>query len=123
MKLLDGRRFLVVDDDEMLREVIRDILAFEGAQVTEAENGAVAFSLVQSIQFDVVVSDVRMPGGDGIALAKNISELQGKKPLVFICSGFNDLSPNQIRNFQIIKVFDKPFEPSKFLNEIAAKLS
>jgi CheY-like chemotaxis protein len=119
MNLFEGKKFLVVEDDEMLREIFSDLFTSQGAHVSEANNGVVAFSLIQANQFDVVFSDVRMPGGDGITLTKNILELTGHKPLVFICSGYNELSAEQARGLQIVKVFDKPFNSSKLVKDIA----
>ncbi len=122
MKIFEGKNFLVVEDDEMLREIIRDMFESRGAKVTEAINGVVAFTLVLANRYDVVVSDVRMPGGDGITLAKKISELTSHKPLMFICSGFNDLSAERAHELQILKVFEKPFEAEYLIKEIAARL-
>lgn len=123
MSMLDGKKILVVDDDEMLRDAVADVFKFNGAEVTEAENGEIAFSLVQRNQYDVVFSDVRMPGGDGITLAKNISELPGDKPLMFIYSGFNDLTKEKAAELNILKVFEKPFEQKLMLKEICARLA
>lgn len=122
MSLLFGKRFLIVDDDEMLREMIGDIFAGEGAVVTLAKNGVTAFALIESSQFDVVFSDIRMPGGDGIALVTKISQLPGPKPLVFICSGFNDLAPEKAQQLGILKVFEKPFDHNYLIAEISSWL-
>lgn len=122
MKILEGLNFLVVEDDEMLRQVLREIFEQNGAHVTEAKNGVLAFSLVQTIRFDVVLSDVRMPGGDGLTLAKRISELVGDKPAVFICSGFSDLTAASAQQLNILKVFEKPFEQKAMIDEISRRL-
>lgn len=122
MKIFNGIKFLVVDDDELLREVLAEVLYSRGAEVTEAKNGDLAFTLVKKNHYDVVISDVRMPGGDGLTLAKNISELSGDKPLVFICSGFSDLSIDDAKKLNILKVFEKPFEHQILINEISSKL-
>lgn len=119
MNLFLNLNFLVVDDDEMLREVVADIFKSEGAMVTEAANGHIAFALVKKNMFDVVFSDIRMPAGDGIELAKNISELPGQKPLVFVCSGFNDLNQDYANRLNILKVFEKPFENSDLIQEVS----
>ena len=118
MKKLKDIKVLIVDDDEMMREVLASLLADEGALTLEAENGTRAFKIVQESKFDIVLSDVRMPGGDGITLAKNISRMKENRPLVFICSGFNDLSKETIQLYGIVKVFEKPFDHRSLINEI-----
>jgi CheY-like chemotaxis protein len=122
LKAFEGKKFLVVDDDEMLREVFNELFTAEGAQVTEAQNGIIAFSLVEKNKFDVVFSDIRMPGGDGIALATKISEMTGHKPLVFMCSGFNDLAPEKAKLLNVLKLFEKPFDPKTMINDISGWL-
>ena len=118
MNSFAGKKFLVVDDDEMLRELISDIFKGENAEVSEASNGKLAFSMIQNSKFDVVFSDVRMPGGDGIELAKNVFEMSAPKPLMFICSGFNDLTDKQAKDLGILKVFEKPFDHHELITEI-----
>ena len=113
----------MVDDDALMREVVAEIFTDRGAQVTEAENGVDAFSLVRSQKFDVVFTDVRMPGGDGITLAKEIHNLTGHKPLVFVCSGFSDLLPEVQKELGIIRVFNKPFSEDEIANEIIVRLN
>jgi DNA-binding LytR/AlgR family response regulator len=64
-----------------------------------------------------------MPGGDGVALAGKIASMTGEKPLVFICSGYNDLTPALVHEMEIRKVFEKPFNSEEFVSEIAQQLS
>jgi two-component system response regulator FlrC len=119
MNLFAGKKVLVVEDDEMLREMICDIFKSENAKVAEASNGAVALLMIQKDHFDVVLSDVRMPGGDGISLAENLFNRPQPKPLMFICSGFNDLSPEKAKALNVCKVFEKPFDHNVMLGEIS----
>jgi CheY-like chemotaxis protein len=42
MSILENKRILIVDDESMLREILRDVLEYEGARVQEAENGKAA---------------------------------------------------------------------------------
>ena len=122
MKRLNGVKMLVVDDDEAIRELLEDMFAREGAQVVLSENGALAFSWVQKNQVDVVFTDVRMPGGDGIELARNICRLPGKRPLVFMCTGFCDLTPAAAKEISVSEVFEKPFDHKYIVTKIASLL-
>ena len=60
-----GRQALLVDDDDMVRQVIRLALELDGWQVTEAENGRVALARLAETRPDVIVLDLMMPEMDG----------------------------------------------------------
>jgi DNA-binding NtrC family response regulator len=119
---LSGKTILVVDDEEMLREILAEELMGRGATVFCAENGASALSLVRQRKFDAVISDVRMPGGDGISLIKSIREELLVKPKVFLCSGFNDLSKEDARDMGVIEIFGKPFKCDLIVRSVAKAL-
>jgi DNA-binding NtrC family response regulator len=122
MKILNGNRILIVDDDEMLREMLNDVFTLSGAIVEEAENGKCALEKIRNSKFDAVVSDIRMPGGDGIELAANVQSLNTTKPLMFVCSGFNDMSQAMVNKLDIKKVFEKPFDIDNMVRTVAEGL-
>lgn len=62
------KRILVVDDDEHLREILSAILSQTGRAVDTARDGIEAVELLNQNHYDVVLSDLRMPGLDGPAL-------------------------------------------------------
>ncbi|HZP37664.1 MAG TPA: response regulator [Methylomirabilota bacterium] len=62
------RRILVVDDDDELREVLTTALAREGHCVDGASDGTEALALLERQSYDLVLSDLRMPGTDGPSL-------------------------------------------------------
>jgi len=68
---------LIVDDEPIVRESIRDWLKDAGYQVATAETGEQALEMVQKEDFGVVVLDVRLPGRTGLAVLK---ELKATKP-------------------------------------------
>jgi CheY-like chemotaxis protein len=62
------KRILVVDDDDNLRDILSATLSQRGRAVDTARDGIEALSLLNQNQYDVIVSDLRMPGLDGPAL-------------------------------------------------------
>lgn len=64
----EGRHLLVVDDDDRIRELLKEYLAREGFRVTGAAHTAAARRLMELLEFDLVVLDVMMPGEDGLSL-------------------------------------------------------
>lgn len=110
------KKILIVDDEEILREMLRDFFEMSGFAVTEASSGKQAFELVQSTQFDCVVSDVRMPGGDGIELARNIHLLSQPKPKVILVTGYSDITEDESKEFGVLFIVYKPFMPKDLIN-------
>ncbi|HVH97355.1 MAG TPA: sigma-54 dependent transcriptional regulator [Enhygromyxa sp.] len=66
-------RVLVVDDEEPMRHMLELLLRRAGFEVRSASNGEAALAIVASEAVDVVLSDVRMPGLDGLALAERMT--------------------------------------------------
>lgn len=69
-------RILVVDDEEKIREVIREYGEFEGHRVWEAEDGMEAIDICKEQDFDVIVMDVMMPRLDGFSAYKEIRKIK-----------------------------------------------
>ncbi|MFB3109478.1 MAG: response regulator, partial [Candidatus Binatia bacterium] len=69
-------QILLVEDDGEVREALSAQLQSEGYGVVEAKSGNEALELVQRTPFDVVLTDVQMPGLNGIELLKHIAPLQ-----------------------------------------------
>jgi signal transduction histidine kinase/ActR/RegA family two-component response regulator len=76
---LDGLRALVVDDDEEARELVATTLTICGAQVTQVESAAAALAALELRDdgglFDIIVSDIGMPGEDGHSLLRKVRSL------------------------------------------------
>ena len=81
---VSGKRILLVEDDESLRQCLRMMLEFEGHQVTEASNGAEAFNLFNIGEFDLVITDFEMPVMEGNKLAIGIKLLAPFVPILMI---------------------------------------
>jgi signal transduction histidine kinase/ActR/RegA family two-component response regulator len=72
---LKGIRVLVVDDEADARELMRTVLAVSGASVTVAATARAALEALESGSFDVLVSDIAMPGEDGYDLIRKVRAL------------------------------------------------
>jgi len=89
---------LCVDDEPMIREILRETLEQEGHRVSEAENGKVACDRIAQEPFDLILTDVKMPVMDGFTLMKNIGELTDEIPCIVITSfGDIDVAVDAIR--------------------------
>ena len=73
-------RILVVEDDQALRLLLDDELAEEGLSIATAASAEEALELLGGAPFDLVVSDVRLPGMDGFELLRRTRELDDPPP-------------------------------------------
>lgn len=119
--LLSGIKVLIVEDEEMLRDLLSDEFKFHGAVTKTANDGRAALELIKKESFDFVISDIRMPDGDGIELLRQTRKLP-QAPLVFMCSGVSDLSREGLLKEGASDVFEKPFDLEKLVSAIAAQL-
>jgi len=75
--LLQGVRVLVVDDNETVREIVKTMLAYYGAEVRAVDSVAGALTAIEQWRADVLVSDINMPEEDGYALIRKVRALDG----------------------------------------------
>jgi DNA-binding NtrC family response regulator len=75
---------LVVDDEEIMREILDALLAREGYHVRLAASAAEGIELAKSVPFDAVILDVMMPGMDGIAALEELKKLDEELPVLMI---------------------------------------
>lgn len=67
-------RVLIIDDEWSIREVLSGILAAEGLEVTAASDGAEGIEILDREMFNIVITDLRMPKADGIAVLRHIQQ-------------------------------------------------
>ncbi|MGE5173412.1 MAG: sigma-54-dependent transcriptional regulator [Betaproteobacteria bacterium] len=77
-------KILVVDDEQSMRDFLAIMFTKEGHDVVTAENGTNALKAVQAEIFDLVLSDVKMPGVDGISVLKTVKEISPETVVVMI---------------------------------------
>jgi len=108
-QIFTGKNVLVVDDEPDLREILRDELEFAGATLSEAANGLEALGMAKEKKFDAIISDIRMPGGDGMTLARQIKSQDGPTPVLFLVTGFADVIPAEAYEVGVEGFIHKPF--------------
>jgi len=84
-------RILLVDDDQSFLEVMAFLLEEEGYEVVRAGSGAEAFDRLQDAPFSVMVTDLKMPGLDGLSLLKKAHGLDANL-LVIVTTAFGDMA-------------------------------
>ena len=75
---------LVIDDEEIMREILETLLTREGYDVRLASSGAEGLDLARSLPFDVAIVDVMMPGIDGITTLDELKKIDDELPVLMI---------------------------------------
>ncbi len=79
-----GERILIVEDEEGMREFLKILLAKQGYEVTGCENGEEALKRFREENYHVIVTDIRMPGMDGIEVLSRIKEIDPSVPVIIM---------------------------------------
>jgi PAS domain S-box-containing protein len=119
---LVGRRILVVDDDAALRESVAEILEAEQCQVTSATDGEEAKTALEQGSFDVVLSDVVMPGMDGYELFQYVTENYPETIVVLMTAFYYDkghvIKRSRLEGLDGV-LFKKPIDPARLRTALA----
>lgn len=112
---------LVVDDDERLRNLLRDYLSGQGFLVTTAQDANDAREMMKRIQFDLAILDVMMPGEDGLSLGRSMRETSDMPMLYLTARGE---ATDRIAGLKIgaDDYLPKPFEPEELVLRLNAIL-
>lgn len=116
-----GERVLLVDDDPSVRETVGEMIRIGGYSCTEADGVARALELLRRHPFDLVVTDMNMPGAhDGLDLVEQVRELDDSIPVILI-TGFPSVSAavNAMKR-GAIDFISKPFD-IRSISQLVAK--
>jgi len=109
---------LLAEDDESLRRFLAAALVKAGHDVTDFGDGAQAFECLKGFRFDLLVTDIVMPGMDGIELAKRAAEMDSHLKIMFI-TGFAAVALHPASNApKQAKVLSKPFHLREIVSEV-----
>jgi two-component system phosphate regulon response regulator OmpR len=120
-----GRHLLIVDDDDRIRELLKEYLARAGFRVTAANGGAPARKLMATLDFDLAVFDVMMPGEDGFSLTRWLREQRGpagRTPVLMLTARGESEARIEGLKLGADDYLAKPFEPEELLLRIEAIL-
>lgn len=112
-------RILLVEDDRALREALADTLALGGYDYLEAGDGEAALAILQRESVAMVVSDVNMPGMDGHALLRSLSERFPQLPVLLMTAYGTVQNAVTAMREGAVDYLVKPFEPQALLELVA----
>jgi|SRR5580700_6865768 two-component system cell cycle response regulator CpdR len=114
---------LLAEDDESLRKFLAAALIKAGHGVTDFGDGAEAWDYVQNASFDLLLTDIVMPGMDGIELAKRAVDMNATLKVMFI-TGFAAVALHPASGApKQAKVLSKPFHLREIVAEVDRMLA
>ena len=105
----DCARILVIDDEENIREILSDILSADDHEVLTAESGTDGLALLAQHQFDLVFTDLTLPGMDGYEVASRVKEKDPSICVSLVTGWGATLDAAQVQERGIDMVLSKPF--------------
>jgi CheY-like chemotaxis protein len=115
---------LVVDDEPLLREIMADWLGSEGYPVQTAQDGIEALQILEQNRVDLIVTDIRMPRMDGVALLKKLKESAAEyAPAIVFVSGFADIDRREAYDLGAGALIAKPFTDEELLSAVKRMLT
>lgn len=110
-------KILVIEDEFDIRDVVCQYLKVEGYDVFEAENGLKALSLFNEQDFDLIISDVMMPGIDGFEVLKTIRMISNV-PVLMLTAKAEEV--DKLKGFEtgVDDYITKPFSPKELVHRV-----
>lgn len=108
---------LIVEDDINIRETWKMMFSCYGFSIHTAENGLDAVNILQDHPIELIVTDLKMPIKDGYFVLEQIKS-SNLKIITWVCSGQILSQKDVMRNYDIHKLLEKPFQMANSVKEI-----
>jgi GAF domain-containing protein len=118
-----GARVLVIDDEEHVREALADMLRLTRHEVVVASQGFEGLEQFRAAPFDLVMTDLAMPGMSGWQVAQAVKALRPDVPVVLVTGWGVELPAEQLRANGVDRVMTKPFRIDEVHGVVASFLS
>lgn len=115
-------KILIVDDEDMIREVIKEYSEDAGYQTDEAENGKIALKKINKNTYDLLILDIMMPEMDGFTVLKNIPK-EKMIPTIVLSARGEEYDKLNGFGLGIDDYLTKPFSPKELIARIKAVLN
>lgn len=107
-----SQSILIVDDDKMILDLLSEVFKKLGLNVFKAENGLDGWNLFEKECLDIVITDICMPGLDGIELSKRIRNQSPNTKIALMTGGDTDIATELLNDGTANYLFRKPFDIS-----------
>jgi len=115
-------RVLVVDDEAAIRDLLSKTLALAEYDVDMAPDGRTALERLRIIPYDLLITDLKMPGVDGLSVIREARRLKADLPVIIITGFSNEASAIEAVNLGVSGYLTKPFRVPRVLAAAAKAL-
>jgi len=123
----DAFHILLADDDKEMRNLLSQMFHKAGFKVTECIDGMDLLTHLESFlftekqkqhKFDLIISDIRMPGITGMEILEGVQSSRGFPPMILITAFGDEETHLQAKKFNAAAMFDKPFDIDDLLDKV-----
>jgi excisionase family DNA binding protein len=119
---LERPRILVVDDEQAVRDLLVKTLTMADYEVDTAEDGAAALDRLKSSDYDLLITDLKMPGMDGLSVIRQARQQSMVLPIIVITGYSTEASAIEAINLGVSGYLTKPFRLPRILSVTARAL-
>ncbi len=116
---LPGRRVLVVDDEQVIRNLLQRILQDEAYEVVSAANGREAMTIIGREHFDLIIADIVMPEMDGVEMLQAAEHIRPRIPAIVVSGFFSEDTAERLKNLGAASYVAKPFQVDALKRTVA----
>lgn len=117
---ISGKSILIVDDEVDLCQVISWEFEDLGMNVYQAHSGNSAIKILKAEAIDFLLTDIKMPDGDGVDLLKMIKECSIDLTSLYMMTGYTDYSDEDLKKLGMTKLYRKPLDIEEIVDHMQA---
>lgn len=121
-RLGDRPRILVVDDEQAVRDLLAKTLTMADYDVDSAPDGATAIDRMRAVEYDLLITDLKMPGMDGLSVIREARRATPDLPVIIITGYSTEASAIEAINLGVAGYLTKPFRLPRILAAAARAL-
>jgi len=107
------KNILIIDDNEEMLKIFKQLLLDEGYRVSTANNGAIGMILFMRKSFDLVITDLNMPEMNGLGVIKRINNII-KTPIILMSSNYLPAGPDDAKPLSVNAIISKTISDYHF---------
>ena len=115
-------RILVVDDEQAVRDLLSKTLTMADYDVDSADDGPSAIEKMRAVEYDLLITDLKMPGMDGLSVIREARKLSADLPVIIITGYSTEASAIEAINLGVSGYLTKPFRLPRILAAAARAL-
>jgi len=112
------KRILMIDDDKHMHRILQLYLRGKDVEVVGVSSGRMALHKLEQEPFDLILTDIQMPGMDGKELIKKIKEKFPSLPILIISAYEEEKFQDEVNSLKSIQMVPKPFDQNTILEMI-----